>query len=312
MRKTFRTLGITLALTLLAAIPAYAGQMQQSGIALRYLKDDGTYAANEWVLVGDSYYYFDKNGNSASGWIRLNRTWYYLEPETGKMKTGWLQNTDGSWYYFDDETGAMLSKTRTPDGYYVEKNGKYNPEKGNINDADDINGPGAGLEEQERLNTLNGVTFPNLTGFATANLATDTWGIEGSMDALLAAGKNIMEELKSKNIEVTGDNVFYVDGTSITFATNGVENPIFKLTKNGDHYRLYDYANIDKEYETPLFALCSMISSNPQAAYNAMYEVAQYNRQRMSEQTYQSYGDTQMIYTIVGDYDYFYFSIKAK
>ncbi len=359
MRKTLRTLGIALALTTMAALPSFAGTMQQNGTALQYLKDDGSYAKEEWIQVGSDYYYFDKEGNSVAGWKRVNKKWYYLDPATGKMKTGWLQNTDGNWYYLDDTTGEMLSKTRTPDGFWVEKNGKYNPEKGNI--YDDKKGPGAAADAKKRETILKGVVFPDLTAFATDNLATEAWGIEGSMEALTAMGANVVADLKSQgvevandtvfyvdgtsityategpekplfkltkngdhyelavygnidNVEVANDTVFYVDGTSITYATEGPEKPLFKLTKNGDHYELAVYGNIDKNMETPLFALSSMISSTPQAIYNAMYTVAQYDRTIMAQDYYKELGgsDVQITYTIVGDYDYFYYSIKQK
>ena len=312
MRKTLRTLGIALALTTMAALPSFAGTMQQNGTALQYLKDDGSYAKEDWIQVGSDYYYFDKEGNSVAGWKRVNKKWYYLDPATGKMKTGWLQNTDGNWYYLDDTTGEMLSKTRTPDGFWVEKNGKYNPEKGNI--YDDKKGPGAAADAKKRETILKGVVFPDLTAFATDNLATEAWGIEGSMEALTAMGANVVADLKSQGIEVANDTVFYVDGTSITYATEGPEKPLFKLTKNGDHYELAVYGNIDKNLETPLFALSSMISSTPQAIYNAMYTVAQYDRTIMAENYYKELGgsDVQITYTIVGDYDYFYYSIKQK
>ena len=99
-----------------------------------------------------------------------------------------------------------------------------------------------------------------------------------------------------------------------TYATEGPEKPLFKLTKNGDHYELAVYGNIDKNLETPLFALSSMISSTPQAIYNAMYTVAQYDRTIMAQDYYKELGgsDVQITYTIVGDYDYFYYSIKQK
>ena len=184
MRKLFRTLNIAVISSIIMAAPAYAGMENHDGV-LRYVKDDiGIYAANEWIDSNGNWYYFDKNGNSSSGWVRINKIWYYLDPATGIMKTGWLQSNDGNWYYLDDESGAMLSKTRTPDGYYVEKNGKYNPDKGNIND--DKKGPGANLSEKKLENILKGATFPDLTEFATANLSNNAWGIEGSQEAMVA------------------------------------------------------------------------------------------------------------------------------
>lgn len=308
MRKSLKTLGVTLALTVLVSIPALAGTMEQSGDALRYLKDDGTYATEEWVTVGESNYYFDENGNSVAGWKRINKKWYYLEPATGIMKTGWHQNADGNWYYLSDETGEMLSRTRTPDGFWVQKNGIWDPEKGNI--YGDRKGPGANAAQTKLENILGGITFPDLTAFARENLSTDTWGAEGSVEALLGMGVNVVADLKNQGIEVVGDNVFYVDGTSITYSTKGVDNPLFRLVKNGDHYELYVYDNIDKNAESPLYALCSLISSTPREIYNAMYTVAQYDQTIMSFQVYKTYGDAQIMYTVVGDYDYFYYSIK--
>lgn len=132
MHKFFRALNIAVISSIIMSTPVYAGMENHDGI-LRYFKDDtGTYAVNEWIDLNGSWYYFDKNSNSSSGWVRINRIWYYLDPSTGIMKTGWLLSEKGNWYYLDDESGAMLSKTRTPDGYYVEKNGRYNPDKGNI------------------------------------------------------------------------------------------------------------------------------------------------------------------------------------
>lgn len=308
MRKSWKLLGVTLALTAMVSLPAYAATMEQSGDALRYLKDDGTYATEEWVQVGESYYYFDENGNSVAGWKRVDKKWYYLDPATGQMKTGWLQTSDGNWYYLSDETGEMLSKTRTPDGFWVQKNGIYDPEKGNI--YDDRKGPGANATQEKLANILGGITFPDLTAFARENLTTDTWGVEGSIEALVAMGANVAADVRNQGIEVVGDNVFYVDGTSIVYSLKGEENPLFKLVKNGDHYELNVYDNIDKNAESPLYALCSIVSSTPREMYNAIYTVSQYDQTIMSFLTYKTYGDTQMMYTVVGDYEYFYFSIK--
>ena len=57
-----------------------------------------------------------------------------------------------------------------------------------------------------------------------------------------------------------------------------------------------------------------MISSTPQAIYNAMYTVAQYDRTIMAQDYYKALdnSDVQITYSVVGDYDYFYYSIKQK
>ena len=53
----------------------------------------------------------------------------YLDPVSGAMLTGW-QLINGKWYYFSKTSGAvplgsMYRETRTPDGYYVDKDGAW-------------------------------------------------------------------------------------------------------------------------------------------------------------------------------------------
>ena len=36
-----------------------------------------------------------------SGWLLEGGSWYYLTPGSGAMATGW-QRVDGTWYRFDD------------------------------------------------------------------------------------------------------------------------------------------------------------------------------------------------------------------
>lgn len=121
------------------------------------VKDCFVYAAGNMYHIGESgyldtgwylsssgeWFYFDGDagGKSVEGWICDDSnsngndsdpdncqydTWYYLED--GKYKTGWnllLDSSGENWYYFDESTGAMLSNCRTPDGYYVDENGRW-------------------------------------------------------------------------------------------------------------------------------------------------------------------------------------------
>lgn len=59
-----------------------------------------------------------------SGWLFDNGKWYFLDtPSSGAMLTGW-QWIDGYCYYFS-ASGDMLAGTITPDGYYVNADGRY-------------------------------------------------------------------------------------------------------------------------------------------------------------------------------------------
>ena len=71
-------------------------------------------------------YYFDKEGNMLTGWIKtLDDKWYFtINDKTideGSMVFGWRKIQD-KWYYFTPE-GSMLVNTVTPDGYHVGTDG---------------------------------------------------------------------------------------------------------------------------------------------------------------------------------------------
>ena len=58
----------------------------------------------------------------ATGWVKDNNTWYYLD-SAGAMKTGWF-TVSGKWYYAYS-SGALAVNTTTPDGYTVNANGEW-------------------------------------------------------------------------------------------------------------------------------------------------------------------------------------------
>lgn len=84
-----------------------------------------TYATGWWVIGGDDYY-FNSDGILQKGWFTdANGRTYYLNTDSGKMRTGWLRTTSGNSYYFD-ATGIMHTGWLEDSGnyYYFRKNGK--------------------------------------------------------------------------------------------------------------------------------------------------------------------------------------------
>ena len=58
-----------------------------------------------WQKSADgSWLHYDAQGAAQTGWVR-DGSWYYLDPETGIMQTGWV-NVDGTWYLLSG-SGAM-------------------------------------------------------------------------------------------------------------------------------------------------------------------------------------------------------------
>ena len=85
--------------------------------------------SHRWEQINGKWWAFDETGYAKTGWLRDEDYggWFYMDLERG-MQTGWVL-LDGAWYYFnpnsDGKRGMMYAGQRTPDGYYVEKNGVW-------------------------------------------------------------------------------------------------------------------------------------------------------------------------------------------
>ena len=116
-----------------AASASAAGRWIQDEKGWWYQYNDQTYPKDGWFQLGTAgdWYYFDKNGYMAAGWVLDNGKWYYLsaaaDAAQGKMLTGW-QLIDGKWYYLnevsDGTRGAMAADTWIGE-YYVNKDGVW-------------------------------------------------------------------------------------------------------------------------------------------------------------------------------------------
>lgn len=58
---------------------------------------DGTFAKDEWVYAGGSWYLMDADGSMLTGKVLKDGVWYYLT-SSGAMATGWVQDAAGAWY----------------------------------------------------------------------------------------------------------------------------------------------------------------------------------------------------------------------
>lgn len=63
-----------------------------------------------WVSENQGWRYYNAAGTTCTGWIETASGWYYLDPQTGLMKTG-QQQIDGQTYYFTapGENGIEIS-----------------------------------------------------------------------------------------------------------------------------------------------------------------------------------------------------------
>ena len=85
--------------------------------------------SHRWEQINGKWWAFDETGYAKTGWLRDEDYggWFYMDPEHG-MQTGWVL-LNGVWYYFnpisDGKRGIMYAGQKTPDGYYVDKNGVW-------------------------------------------------------------------------------------------------------------------------------------------------------------------------------------------
>ena len=133
-----------------------------------YLKPDGTYVTEGWLVVDEETYYMDANGimlkdtispdgyyinedgerqNYMPGWVQDGDRWRYIAKDGYYAANGWQQDTDGRWYYFD-MAAYMVADDYTPDGYYVDASGAWDGQPANLTAIGQNPGPGAALQNE--------------------------------------------------------------------------------------------------------------------------------------------------------------------
>ena len=84
-----------------------------------YEYSDGSYLKEEWKYISGSWYYFNSGGYMVTGWKLLGNDWFYLKDSGAMAENEWIG------YYYLGKGGYMLTNTTTPDGYKVDKNGRW-------------------------------------------------------------------------------------------------------------------------------------------------------------------------------------------
>lgn len=113
-------------LTSAQAVTAYAAQ--ETNIIRQYT--DGI-----WVKAGNDWQFNDGSGKTLTGWIKTKTGWYYVDPASGKLSTGW-QTIDGKKYYFntaaDGTEGAMATGWQQLGGSWYFFSNKTDASEGNV------------------------------------------------------------------------------------------------------------------------------------------------------------------------------------
>ena len=89
-----------------------------------YVKPDGTRYESSWAKIGGVWYWFGGSGKMAeSQWLKLDGNWYYFTGSGAMAANRWVKS--GAYWYYLGSSGAMLTNTTTPDGYYVDSEGRW-------------------------------------------------------------------------------------------------------------------------------------------------------------------------------------------
>ena len=91
------------------------------GCSLLFSNPQTALAQNSgWIHDGNSWSYLLSDGSYASGWFKTpNGKWFYFDPESHKMTTGYLDNGDGKSYWIDESQGLVY------DGWVKDTDGNW-------------------------------------------------------------------------------------------------------------------------------------------------------------------------------------------
>lgn len=123
--KTPVLLILTVLLTLLLSSTAFAGRWEYAGNGWKFYRDNGTYASNIMLKIDGEWYAFDQYSLMITNqWVMADGDWHYCTNSGAVARNQWLE---GKYYVGDD--GVMLTNTWTPDGYWVNELGEWDPSK---------------------------------------------------------------------------------------------------------------------------------------------------------------------------------------
>lgn len=216
-----------------------------------------------WVREGQNWKYQAADGSFAKGWIHTASGWYYLDPDTGVMKTGkavidgkqyyfdqqsdglegrmhtgWIKDEAGDWYFYstnaDVTEGAMVSGWQWIDGrcYYFESESGECPGKmftdGTTPDGYQVNQDGAWLDENGKIQERPGQGYTGMSGQnrVSGSTQTSSGGSSGGGSGSSSSGSG-----SSSNGSGSGSNGSGNGSGSSSGNTNS--NPSSPDTSNG-------------------------------------------------------------------------------
>lgn len=112
---------------LMAALAAAIGSVN---MVTALADENETETKYGWEGSGNTWRYYDSNGNLKSGWIKAedgdgrgNDVWYYIDPSTNLMIYNTTRTIDGVSYTFSDDGSWVVPVQTAPKGHVT--GGRY-------------------------------------------------------------------------------------------------------------------------------------------------------------------------------------------
>ena len=103
----------------------------QVGMAFSAISSSNTgytaqaYTQGTWKHEAQGWRHYDGNQKTNTGWIYTESGWYYIDPATGFMKTGWLQDEKGRWFYLESAADQGGIEGRLHTGWMKDPSGSW-------------------------------------------------------------------------------------------------------------------------------------------------------------------------------------------
>lgn len=228
-----------------------------------------------WVREGQNWKYQAADGSFAKGWIHTASGWYYLDPDTGVMKTGkvvidgkqyyfdqqsdglegrmhtgWIKDEAGDWYFYstnaDVTEGAMVSGWQWIDGrcYYFESESGECPGKmftdGTTPDGYQVNQDGAWLDEDGKVQERPGQGYTGMSGQnrVSGSTQTSSGGSSGGGSGSSSSGSGSSSSGSGSSSNGSGSGSNGSGNGSGSSSGNTNSNPSSPGTSNGQQSSL--------------------------------------------------------------------------
>lgn len=171
----------------------------------------------QWKLEKQAWSFQDSKANTVKGWMVYKGDWYFLDENSGFLKTGWMSqngksyffNTekgsregallsgwnwiDGYCYYFsekDDESyGELQKNTTTADGYKLDDSGRWVDESGSAYYV-----AGHGISASGTAQQVAGASRPVIMESSPSRSGSSSGGASGG-----GAGRNTASQTDSNS-----------------------------------------------------------------------------------------------------------------